>query len=66
LKPVQVNSSKDPISKKTLHPKGLVEWPKVKALSSNLSTTKKQKKTEWCQQSHELGNNRSFSSAAFR
>jgi hypothetical protein len=30
--------------KKTLHKKGLVEWLKVKALSSSPSTTKKRKK----------------------
>jgi hypothetical protein len=39
LKPVQANNSRDPISKKIHHKKGLVEWLKV--LSSNPSTTKK-------------------------
>jgi hypothetical protein len=34
----QVNSSRDPILKKTLHKKGMVEWLKVKAPSSNPST----------------------------
>jgi hypothetical protein len=29
LKPACANSSRDPISKKTLHKKGLVEWLKV-------------------------------------
>jgi hypothetical protein len=29
LKPVQTNSSQDPILKKTHHKKGLVEWLKV-------------------------------------
>jgi hypothetical protein len=38
------NSSRDPISKKTLHKKGLVEWLKVRALCSNPSTTTKKKK----------------------
>jgi hypothetical protein len=32
------------LSQKTLHIKGLVEWLKVKALSSNPSTAKKKKK----------------------
>jgi hypothetical protein len=32
--------------KKTHHKKGLVEWLKVKALSSNPSTAKKKKKKE--------------------
>jgi hypothetical protein len=32
------------VSEKTHHKKGLVEWLKVKALSSNTSTTKKKKK----------------------
>jgi hypothetical protein len=40
-KPAQFNSSRDPILKKTHHQKGLVEWLKVKALSSNPSTKKK-------------------------
>jgi hypothetical protein len=33
-----------PYLKKTHHRKGLVEWLKVKALSSNPSTAKKKKK----------------------
>jgi hypothetical protein len=37
-----------PISKKTHHKKGLVEWLKGKALSSNLSTAKKKKKKLQC------------------
>jgi hypothetical protein len=40
-KPTQANSLQDPISKKTYHNKGLVEWFKVQALSSNPSITKK-------------------------
>jgi hypothetical protein len=32
------------------HKKGLVEWLKVKALSSSLSTTKKKKKLKSCRQ----------------
>jgi hypothetical protein len=40
-KPYWANSLQDPISKKLLHKKGLVEWLKVKALSSNPSTAKK-------------------------
>jgi hypothetical protein len=43
-KPAWGNSSNDPISKKPITKKGLVEWLKVKALSSNLSTAKKKKK----------------------
>jgi hypothetical protein len=40
-KPSWANSSQDPISKKKKITKiGLVEWLKVKALSSNPSTTK--------------------------
>jgi hypothetical protein len=39
-KPAWANSSQDPISKKP----GLVEWLKVKALSSSSSTAKKKKK----------------------
>jgi hypothetical protein len=34
------NRSRDPISKKPFTKKGLVEWLKVKALSSNPSTAK--------------------------
>jgi hypothetical protein len=34
------NSSQDPISKKTHHKKGLVEWLKGQALSSSPSTSK--------------------------
>jgi hypothetical protein len=34
-KSARVNSSRDPISKKIHHKKGLVEWLKVKVLSSN-------------------------------
>jgi hypothetical protein len=43
-KPAQANSSRDPISK-THHKKGLVEWLKVKALSSSPCTEKEKKKT---------------------
>jgi hypothetical protein len=39
LKPAQANSSARPYFKKTHHKKGLVKWLKVKALSSNPSTT---------------------------
>jgi hypothetical protein len=38
--PAQENSSQNPIWKKNHHKKGLVEWLKVYALSSNHSTTK--------------------------
>jgi hypothetical protein len=44
LKPAWANSSRDSILKKIHYKKGLVEWLKVKALSSNPSTTKKKKK----------------------
>jgi hypothetical protein len=44
LKPAWANSLRDPILKNH-HKKGLVEWLKVKALSSNPSTEKKKKKT---------------------
>jgi hypothetical protein len=43
-KPAQANSLLDPISKKPFTKIGLVEWLKVKALSSNSSTAKKNKK----------------------
>jgi hypothetical protein len=39
-KPAWANSSRDPTSKKN-YKKGLVEWLKVKALSSNPSTASK-------------------------
>jgi hypothetical protein len=45
-KPAWANSSKDPISKKTYHKKGLAEWLQVKALNSSHSTAKKKKKKE--------------------
>jgi hypothetical protein len=35
LKPAWANSSSDPILKKTLHKKGLVEWFKMKVLHSS-------------------------------
>jgi hypothetical protein len=37
-KPAQAKSSRDPISKKKNHEKGLVEWLKMYTLSSNPST----------------------------
>jgi hypothetical protein len=43
-KPAWANGLQDPISKKTITKKGLMEWLKVQALSSNPSTTKKKKK----------------------
>jgi hypothetical protein len=43
-KPAQAKSSQDPISKKTFTKIGLVEWLKVKALSSSSSTAKKKEK----------------------
>jgi hypothetical protein len=45
-KPARANSSRDPILKKTFTKIGLVEWLKVKALTSSPSTAKKQNKTE--------------------
>jgi hypothetical protein len=44
LKPVWANSSKGLISKIPITKIGLVEWLKVKALSSNPRTTQKKKK----------------------
>jgi hypothetical protein len=41
LKSAQVNSLRDCVLKKNSHKKGLVEWLKVKALSSNPRTSKK-------------------------
>jgi hypothetical protein len=41
LKSDWANSSQDPILKKPITKKGLVEWLKMKALSSNPSTTQK-------------------------
>jgi hypothetical protein len=43
LKPAQANSSRDPILKNPITKKGLVEWLKVKALSSRTSTKKKKR-----------------------
>jgi hypothetical protein len=43
-KPAQANSSQDHIWKKPITKKGLVEWLKVKALSSGPNTAKKKKK----------------------
>jgi hypothetical protein len=43
-KPARANSSTRPYLKKTLHKKRLVEWFKVKALSSYPSTTHTKKK----------------------
>jgi hypothetical protein len=40
LKPAQANSCARPYLEKTYHKKGLVEWLKVQALSSNPSTLK--------------------------
>jgi hypothetical protein len=48
----QANSSQDPISKKHITKKELVEWVKVKALSSNPSAAKNNKnknKKKTCQ-----------------
>jgi hypothetical protein len=42
-KPAQANSLKDPILKKHITKKGLVEWLKMKALRSSPITTKKEK-----------------------
>jgi hypothetical protein len=43
-KPAQANSLQDPISRKKIHhKKGLLEWHKVLALSSNTNTEKKKK-----------------------
>jgi hypothetical protein len=42
-KPARANSSKDPISKSPTQKKRLVEWLKVKALSSSPSTARKNK-----------------------
>jgi hypothetical protein len=43
LKSARANSSKDPISKSPTQKKRLVEWLKVKALSSSPSTARKNK-----------------------
>jgi hypothetical protein len=43
-KPAQASSSQDPMLKKPFTKIGLVEWLKVKALSSILSTEKKERK----------------------
>jgi hypothetical protein len=47
-KPTWTNSLQDPISKKPITKRGLVEWLKVEALSSNPSATKKKKKKQAC------------------
>jgi hypothetical protein len=44
LKPVWANSSTKPYLKKPFTKTGLVEWLKIKNLSSSPSTTKKKKK----------------------
>jgi hypothetical protein len=44
LKPAQANSLKDPILKNPISKIGLLEWLKVKALSSSPSTSQKQTK----------------------
>jgi hypothetical protein len=44
LKSARANSWWDPVSTKPITKKGLVEWLKVKAMSSNPSTAKKKKK----------------------
>jgi hypothetical protein len=43
-KPAQANNSARPCLEKILHKKGLVEWLKVKALSSNPGPKKKKKR----------------------
>jgi hypothetical protein len=48
LKPAQANSSGDPISKNPSQKIGLVEWFKVKALSSSPNTKKKKKNKIVC------------------
>jgi hypothetical protein len=45
--PALANSLRGPILKKTHHKKGLLEWFKVQAMSSNPSTTKKKKEWKW-------------------
>jgi hypothetical protein len=45
-KPAEANSLRGPISKKPNTKIGLVEWLKVKALSSSPSNTHKKKKNE--------------------
>jgi hypothetical protein len=49
--PAQANSLRDPISKKTFTKKGLVEWLKVYALSSNPSTAKRKGRKRNCKES---------------
>jgi hypothetical protein len=44
LKPAWANSPRDPISKKPIRKIGLVEWLKVKALSSSPRTSKKKER----------------------
>jgi hypothetical protein len=44
LMPVQANILQDPILKKPITRKGLVEWLKVQTLSSSPNTAKKKKK----------------------
>jgi hypothetical protein len=54
-KPVWANGFERPYLKKTHHKKGLVEWLKVKALSSNTSTAKKKRKRKRRRKESELG-----------
>jgi hypothetical protein len=44
LRPAQRNSLREPISKNPITKKGLMEWLKVEALSSNPQYSKKKKK----------------------
>jgi hypothetical protein len=46
LKPAQANSSQDPISKNPITKIRLVEWLKVKDLSSSSSTEKEKKRNK--------------------
>jgi hypothetical protein len=46
LKPARANSSSRPYLEKPFTKIGLVDWLKVKVMSSNPSTTKKKKKKE--------------------
>jgi hypothetical protein len=60
LKPPQANSSARPYLKKPSTNIGLVEWPKVKGLSSSPSTTKKRAKEFLQRRSNKYSRNNYF------
>jgi hypothetical protein len=58
LKPARENNFQDPISKKPITDKGLMEWLKVEALSSNPSTAKHKNKNHKTQRTTTIKKNK--------